>query len=137
MIAALCIAGLAAVAFARPRQTEMKVAVGVKTGGSATEKTITGYIEEIVVEKPAGATSADITLKVTQPMGNEITLADKTFTATTLIRPRLKATTADGTELGTNAVQYLSLSDVWTLSVTNSNPTGVTWRVWIKYDDGR
>jgi hypothetical protein len=135
LIAVFCIAGLAAVAFARPRQTEIEVAVGASTGGSATEKTITGYIDEIVIEKPEGATSADITVKAAQPMGNEHTFADKTVSATTLIRPRMKATTADGTEIGTNVLRYMTLSDAWTVAVTNSNPTGVVWRVWIKYED--
>jgi hypothetical protein len=133
LIAAICLVAVAAIA--RPRQTVIAVAVGTNSVGSATEKTITGYIDEIVIEKPEGATSADITVKAAQPMGNEHTFADKTVSATTLIRPRMKATTADGTEIGTNVLRYMTLSDAWTVAVTNSDPTGVVWRVWIKYED--
>ena len=138
MIAALCVLGVVAIAMASPAKKVLRVAVGTLDTGTNTTVYSAGYVEEIVIEKPAGATSADITVKVAQPMGNEITLADKTVTATTLIRPRVAATDAAGTVLvPTNTVRYFSVDDTWTVLVTNSNPTGAVWRVWIKSDDGQ
>ncbi len=129
----------ACAAHARPRQIEITAATGTNNAATATEKRITGYIDEIVLELPTGATSAVVAVKVTQPMGNEITLASHTITETTLVRPRLAETTAAGAAgATTNAVnRYLSLSDTWTLTIGSADPTGKVWRAWIKYDDGR
>lgn len=130
---------LAACAFAEPKHVEISVTTGTNLAGTATSSVIAGYIDEIVLKIPTG-TSVTGTVAVTaaQPMGNSVTLASKELTATTLVRPRLDGTDTAGSALTSDPPgRYLSFGDTITAAVTGANTTGLTWRVWIKYDDGK
>ena len=87
-------------------------------------------------EATISVATGTVTLAVTQPSGNTITLATKGIAATTLFRPRLDGTDTAGAALTSDPPgRYLSYGDTWTLTVAAASVTGKTWRVWIKYDD--
>jgi hypothetical protein len=122
--------------FAEPDATVLSVATGTNTAGSATDTTISGYIEEIVLELPTGtAVTGTVVVTATPPIGSAITLASKTIAATTLIRPRLDGTGTAGAALTNDPPwRYLSYGDTITAAVSSANRTGLTWRVRMKYD---
>ena len=106
---------------------------------TAASTSISGYIDEIVLESPSGVTSGAVAVVATQPMANTITLVSKTvLTTDVLVRPRLDATDAAGSAVtGDETWRYFSYGDSIAATVTDAEPTGLTWQVWIKYDDGR
>jgi hypothetical protein len=128
---------MAACAFAAPQEATISVATGTNTAGTATLATVSGYVDEIVFKLPTGGSpTGTVTLAVTQPSGNTITLATKGIAATTLFRPRLDGTDTAGVALTSDPPgRYLSYGDTWTLTVAAASVTGKTWQAWIKYDD--
>ena len=128
---------VAACAFGQPQEATISVATGTNTAGTATLATISGYVDEIVFKLPSGGSpTGTVTLAVTQPSGNTITLATKGISATTLFRPRLDGTDTAGSALASDPPgRYLSFGDTWTLTISAASVTGKTWQAWIKYDD--
>lgn len=128
---------VAACAFAAPQSATISVATGTNTAGTATTTAIAGYIDEIVFKLPSGGSpTGTVTLAVTQPAGNSITLATKGISATTLFRTRLDGTDTAGAALTSDPPgRYLSYGDTFTLTVAAASVTGKTWTVYIKYDD--
>ena len=129
---------VAACAFAEPKTVELSCATGTNTTASATNKTISGYIDEIVLDAPSGVTSGVVSIVATQPMGNTVTLATKTVTADTLIRLRVDGTENTGSALTSDPPgRYLCYGDSIVYTVSAADPTGLTWKAWIKYDTGK
>lgn len=120
----------------RPQHVTMSAATGTNTTATATDSTLSGYIDEIFLEAPSGVTSGIVSVVATQPLGNTVTLASKAVTADTLVRIRVDGTDTAGSALTSDPPgRYLTHGDTITLTVTAADPTGLTWRVWIKYDD--
>ena len=127
---------LAACAFADPQVTVLSIALGTNTTGSATTSVPAGYIDEIVLDYPAGAVSGIVTATATPAVGQAVTLVSKTAVTNVLFRPRLDGTDTAGAALTSDPPwRYLAYGDLFTFSVSAADPTGVTWRVAIKYDD--
>lgn len=135
------IAGLAvcSVAFAADpiRLTTVNVTTGTNDTGTTTIGSIYGYVDEIALKLPTGtAVTGTVTVVATQKSGATVTLASKTITATTIIRPRLDGTTSGGSVNSTNSPdRYLSWADSVACTVTSANTTGLTWTVYIKCTD--
>ena len=129
---------VAACAFAQPRHTTVSLDTVKGYARTNTVTTIAGYIDEIVLALPTGALTGTVSVVATQPMGNTVTLASKEITATTLVRPRLDGTDTSAAALTSDPPgHYLSYGDTITATVTSANVTGKTWKVWIKWDDGK
>ena len=122
---------------AAPKSAILSVAVGTNATATATTTAIAGYIDELVLELPTGATTGTVAVVATQPMGNAVTLASKAITADTLVRLGVDFTSTDGTGLTSDEPRrYYSYGDSITATFSVMD-TGVTWRVWIKYDDDK
>lgn len=128
---------VAACACAEPRHETISVSTTTNDNGTATATDIAGYIDEIVLETPIGSTSTGtVAVTATPPIGSAVTLASKTISATALVRLRVDGTDTAGSALTNDPPgRYLSYGDTITVAVTSAAPTGLTWRVWIKYDD--
>ena len=126
--------------WAAPEERIIEVATGTNGAGQVTDKSVRGYIDQIVLELPAGGSrTGTVSVVATPTIGSAVTLASATITETTLIRPRVYTTGADGSGVdvsATNAAawRYMAWGDVITVTVTNASPTNVTWRVGIKSD---
>ena len=133
------VALVACVGLTEPQAKSISANTGTNDTVTATDATIAGYIDEIVMVLPTGtAVTGTVAVAVTPPQGSAITLASKTIAATTLVRPRLDATDAAGSAVtGDETWRYLSYGDTFTMTVSAANTTGLTWLVWIKYDDGK
>jgi hypothetical protein len=130
LMACACLAG--------PQHVTFNLATGTNDTATTTTTAISGYIDEIVLELPAGATSGVVSVTATPVVGAAVTLASKTITATQLVRPRLDGTDTAGTALTSDPPwRYMSAGDKITASVASASHTGKTWRVYIKYDDGK
>jgi hypothetical protein len=130
---------LAVCAYGKPQHETITVTTGTNDTGTATLTTLSGYVDEIVLEIPAGtAVTGTVAVTASPPIGSAVTLASKTIAATALIRPRLDGTDTAGSALTSDPPgRYLSYGDTITATVSSANTTGLTWRVWIKYDDGK
>ena len=134
----LAVGLVACAALGKPKSETLSFATGTNTTASTTLTTLSGYVDEIVLEAPSGVTSGVVSVVATQPMGNTVTLASKTVTADTLVRVRVDGTDTAGSALTSDPLaRYLSIGDTITATVTAANPTGLTWRVWIKWDDAK
>lgn len=133
----LCAGLLAACAYGEPKQAVIDATTGTNATGSASTSAIAGYIDELVLVLPTGtAVTGTVAVTAAQPMGNSVTLASKEIAATTLIRPRLDGTDTAGSALTSDPPgRYLSYGDTITVAVSGANTTGLTWRVWVKYDE--
>ena len=128
----------ACAAYSAPKHVTLSFATGTNTTATASTGSVAGYIDEIVLEAPSGVTSGIVAVVATQPMGNTVTLASKTVTADTLVRLGIDYTDTAGSALTSDPPRrYLSYGDTIAATVTAADPTGLTWRVWIKYDDGK
>ncbi len=126
----------AACAWGRPQQATLSLATGTNTTATTSTTAISGYIDEIVMELPTGATTGIVAVTATPTVGAAVTLAGKNLSATQLVRPRLDGTdTAGGALTSDPPGRYMSASDKITATVTAASNTGKTWRVFIKYDD--
>jgi hypothetical protein len=140
-IAVFIIAGLVigsvALAAEPIRLTSVDVTTGTNDTGTTTISSIYGYVDEIALKLPTGtAVTGTVAVVATQKSGATVTLASKTITATTIIRPRLDGTTSAGAVNSTNAPdRYLSWGDSVACTVTSANTTGLTWKVYIKACD--
>lgn len=133
-----CASLMACACLAEPKAKTLTFATGTNTTATATETAIAGYIDEIVLEAPSGVTSGIVTVVATQPMGNTVTLATNTATSDVLVRLRVDGTDNAGSALTSDPPgRYLSFGDSIAATVISADPTGLTWRVWIKYDDGK
>jgi hypothetical protein len=127
-------------ALAAPEQKIIEVATGANGAGQTSDKTVRGYIDQIVLELPAGGVRTGLVSVIATPtIGAAVTLASATITSTTLVRPRFYETSIAGAAVdtaSTNAAswRYMAWGDIITVTVTNANPTNVTWRVGIKQD---
>jgi len=133
-------AGLTACAcLAEPRHVTFSLATGTNDTATASTTAISGYIDEIVLELPTGtAVTGTVAVTATPVVGAAVTLASKTITATQLVRPRLDGTGTDGSALESDPPgRYMSAGDKITATVSSANTTGLTWRVFLKYDDVR
>jgi hypothetical protein len=130
---------LAVCAYGKPQHATVTVTTGTNDTGTATLTTLSGYVDEIVLELPTGtAVTGTVAVTASPPIGSAVTLASKTIAATALIRPRLDGTDTAGSALTSDPPgRYLSYGDTITATVSSANTTGLTWRVWIKYDDGK
>ncbi len=127
-----------AVSAAPKASSPLSVATGTNVAGSVSTTGISGYIDEIVLELPNGALTGTVAVTATPLVGSAVTLASKTITSTSLIRPRLDGTDTGGSALTSDPPgRYLSVGDKINIAVTAANVTGKTWRVYIKYDDAR
>jgi hypothetical protein len=129
-------AGLAACALADPAHYTFSLATGTNVTATANTTALSGYIDEIVLELPSGATTGILSVTATPVVGSAVTLATKTISATTLIRPRLDGTDTGGSALTSDPPgRYMSAGDKITATVTAASVTGKTWRVFVKYDN--
>ena len=129
----------ACAARADPRNVTFSLATGNTNTATTSTTAISGYIDEIVLELPSGATATGaVAVTATPPIGAALTIASKTISATQLVRPRFDGTGTDGTALTDDPPgRYLSYGDTITATITSADPTGLVWRVRIKYDDGK
>ena len=134
-----CAGLMACACLAEPRHVTFSLTTGTNTTATAGTTAISGYIDEIVLELPSGATATGaVAVTATPIVGAAFTLASKTISATQLVRPRFDGTGTDGTALTSDPPgRYMSAGDKLTATVSSADPTGLTWRVFIKFDDGR
>ena len=133
-----CAGLMACACLAEPRHVTFSLATGTNDTATAGTTAISGYIDEIVLELPAGATSGAVSLTATPVVGAAVTLASKTISATQLVRPRLDGTDTAGTALTSDPPgRYMSAGDKLTALVASASHTGLTWRVFVKFDDGK
>jgi len=137
LLAALALLALPAIAAPKPATFELST--GTNDTATTSTTAISGYIDEIVLELPTGtAVTGTVAVTATPLVGAAVTLASKTITATQLVRPRFDGTGTDGSALTTDPPwRYMSAADKITATVSSANTTGLTWRVLVKWDDGK
>jgi len=129
---------VASCALARMDSVTVSVATGAATTGTGTT-TIDGYVEAIVLDVPAGTVTGTYTVAWSPP---ESTVAAVTIgsgsaiTADTWIRPRIDATTTDGTANTSDPpVRYaIPNNGVITVTITNASATNLTWKTLVIYE---
>lgn len=136
--AATVILGVMFPAHAKPRKELMQVTTATQSvwNVASTSAIAPGYIDEIYIDVPSG--TGDVTLS-SKETGQSL-VSKATMSADTQIRPVVNGTSTDGTVLGvgTNAwMRYNAYGETLIFAVTNANTTNVTWKCWIKFDDGR
>lgn len=125
---------------ARPQGKMYQVATGTNIIGSVTCSDVSGYIDSVLAILPTGTSTGTVTLTATPPYGTNtpVVIADKAIGVDTTFRPRFNGTGTDGVGLVTNVMErYMAIGDVLTYSIRAVSATGLTWRVYIKWDDGR
>lgn len=136
VVATVC----ALIAKAGPELTIIPVTTGTNGVGCVTNESVRGYIDSVILELPAGGTRTGfVSVAIAPTIGASFVIASNTISATTLVRPRYYETTTLGGVVDaarTNAAswRYLAWGDLVVVSVTNADPTNVTWRVGIKTD---
>ena len=124
-----------ATGYGAPKSLTVSLDTGDNASSTSTVTSVSGYIDEIVLEAPSGVTTGVVTVVATQPLGNTVTLASKTVSTDTLVRLRVDGTDSAGTALTNDPPgRYLSYGDSIEVKVAAADPTGLVWRVWIKYD---
>lgn len=137
LIAILAGLAMAAVVQANLLTANMPVVLGTGTAGTNGTTAISGYLDEIILYAP---TSGAIHVTATPTYGAAVSLGSVIATEAgyTLSRLRVDGTDYLGAALtGDPPGRYLSVADRITATVTNSAATGLTWRVFFKFDDGR
>jgi len=138
LIIGAAVAMLAACACAMPQSITLSAACGVNSAGTSQVVRVSGYVDEIVLELPSGCLTGTVVVTATPIVGAAVTLATKTITATSLIRPRLDGTDTGGSALSSDPPgRFLSALDAFVATVSDANAKNGTWRVFIKFDDGR
>jgi len=140
ILAAAAIAvGLTLAVWGGPRWALFELATTTNATATTSTTALSGYIDEIVLELPTGTTvTGTVAVTATPRIGAAVTLASKTIDATQLVRPRLDGTDTAGTALTSDPPgRYMSAGDNLTFAVTGANTTGLTWRVLVKFDDGK
>ena len=134
-----CAGLMACACLAEPRHVTFSLATTTNDTATANTTAVSGYIDEIVLELPTGtAVTGTVAVTATPLVGAAVTLASKTISATQLVRPRLDGTDTAGTALTSDPPgRYMSARDKITATVSSANTTGLTWQVFIKFDDGR
>jgi hypothetical protein len=124
---------------AAPKPATFELSTGTNDTATTSTTAISGYIDEIVLELPTGtAVTGTVAVTATPLVGAAVTLASKTIDATQLVRPRLDGTDTAGTALASDPPwRYMSAADKITATVSSANTTGLTWRVLVKWDDGK
>lgn len=135
----LCGCVAAGLCVAAPRSALLSLPTGLASSITGTTTAVSGYIDEIILELPAGATTGTVAITATPVVGtNAVTLASLGIDATKLIRPRLDGTDTAGTALGSDPPgRYMSAGDNIAVVISDASSTGLTWRVLVKYDDGK
>ena len=130
---------MACACLAGPKHHTFSLATGTNDTATTSTTAISGYIDEIILELPTGtAVTGTVAVTATPVVGAAVTLASKEIAATQLVRPRLDGTDTAGTALTSDPpARYMSAGDKLTATVTSANTTGLTWRVFIKWDDGQ
>lgn len=140
ILAAAGLMACAIVAQARPQGKEYSVNTGTNATGSVTLSDVSGYVDEIICQIPAGtAVTGTVAVVATPPIGAAVTLATKAnMTANTLFRTRLDGTSNAAVALDSDPPgRFLAIGDAIVYTVSAANTTGLTWRVYVKWDDGR
>lgn len=124
---------------AAPQYVTLSIASGTNIAGTATSSAIAGWIDEVILELPSGATTGTVSVTATPPViGSAVTIASKAISATTTIRPRFDGTTSAGVANTSDPPErYMAFGDLITATLSVASHTGKTWRVTIKYDDMR
>ncbi len=136
MLAALAL--LALPALAAPRITFLSLSTGTNDTATTSTTAISGYLDEIVLELPSGAVTGTVAVTATPIIGAAVTVASRGISATHLVRPRFDGTDTAGTALTNDPPgRYMIAADKITITVSGASPTGLTWRVGIKWDDGK
>jgi len=130
---------MACVCLAGPKHHTFSLSTGTNDTATTSTTAISGYIDEVILELPAGTSiTGHVAVTATPLVGAAVTLAAKSIDATQLVRPRLDGTDTAGAALTSDPPgRYMSAGDKITANVTGASVTGLTWRVFIKWDDGR
>jgi len=139
ILAAMVAAMVAGSVAAAPQYAIMSMATGTNVAATTSTTAISGYIDEIIMEIPAGTSvTGTVAVTATPLVGSAVTLASKEIGANQLVRIRVDGTDSAGSALTSDPPgRYLSVQDKLTFSVSGVNTTGLTWRVLVKYDDGK
>ena len=136
-----CIVIAGTVVLARPKSQSVNV---VLTGaavyaGTSTTTRVNGYIDEIVVSCSDGVSTGIVAVSVSPAGGtDDVNLATGTVTDEKRWRPRVDSTTVAGADnTGDDPVQFSVVGETINVEVTSSEASNVTWRCYIKYDDGK
>jgi hypothetical protein len=130
------VAVMAACAMADPRTATLSAATGTNTTATSNTLRIEGYVDEIILELPSGATSGRVSVAAQPLIGGAVVIATNTLSVTTRIRPRIDGTDTTGSGLTSDPPdRYLSCGDAFTATVTGADVTGKTWRVSVRFDD--
>ena len=132
---------MAAVVMARPKSQSVPV---VLTGaavyaGTSTTTRVNGYIDEIVVSCSDGSSTGIVAVSVSPAGGiDDVNIAIETLDQLSGRRPRVDSTTVAGADnTGDDPVQFIVVGETINVEVTASEASNVTWRCYIKYDDGK
>ena len=137
VVAGFVLAALATTVSAQGHAQIYPVSTGTNNAGSATVSNMRGYVDQIVLALPSGATSALVRVGATNSFGGPITwLATNTVTATKAFRPRIDGTDAAGAALTSDPPgRYFAWGDDIKVWVTSASPTGKVWSVKITVSD--
>ena len=134
-----CAGLMACACLAEPRHVTFPLSTGTNTTATLSTTAISGYIDEIISELPSGSSATGVVSVTATPLiGAAVTLSTNTITATKLVRLRVDGTDSTGSALTSDPPsRYMSAGDKITCTVGSASLTGLTWRVFIKFDDGR
>jgi len=132
-----CAGLMACACFAAPKYATFELSTGTNVTATTGTTAISGYIDEIVLELPTGAAVTGVVAVTATPLvGAAVTLASNTVSATQLVRPRMDGTDTAGTPLASDPPgRYMSAADKIQVTVSEAGLTGLTWRVYVKFDD--
>jgi len=138
----LAVVAVASVAIAQPRLRKQAITTGALTAGTNTITDVAGYLDEIEVFVSNGTSTGLVTVTIgpTDSTASTVAaynIATNTVTDSKRWRPRLDVTNVGGDDLtGDAPSKVLLIGDTITWVISGSQ-TSVTWRIRIKYDDGR
>lgn len=140
IVAAFAVASI--MVYARPQAKVINIALGTATGGTNTQENVRGYVDQIDVSSTGGAVSGPTGQvavaydPIDTSMAN-VNLATNAVADTQVFRPGVDMTDVIGADLtGDPPTRHLLVGDDVDATVVGS-PTGVTWKITIKFDDGK
>lgn len=137
MLAIVGLAFMAGPVFCGPNVDVLTVSTGTNTTGTQSMR-LNAYVDEIILDIPAGSVTGTLSVVSIPAYGDHVILASNTISADKAIRVRLDGTDSAGTALtGDPPSRYMAAMENIRFTVTAADPTGVTWRACIKYDDGK
>jgi hypothetical protein len=137
VVAGFVLAALATTVSAQGHAQVYTVSTGTNSAGSTTVSNMRGYVEEVVLALPAGATTALVRVGATNTIGGPMVwLATNLLTATKTFYPRFDSTDAAGVALTSDPPQrFFAWGNDLKVFVSSANPTGKVWKVNIKVSD--